>query len=469
MTRALLISASPGELRAALVDAGALIDFRLARTVGESLLGTIHLGRVVRLLPALKAALVEIGLDRPAYLSAEDATTRGDLGGLAEGAAVLVQVKRDARADKAAAVSMRLRLAGRLLEWTPTRTGIAVDAVEVRARKRLEDILASALASGEGIRLLPPATHASKAALGGEIAVLRARWAAIAARRADALPPCCLEQVPPLSALLAELVDATVTRIVIDDAAVLAEARAWLKRDRPELTIPVDQHRETTTLFEAEGVAESISALSDLTVTLPGGGMIAIEPTSAATFVDVDSGALAEERRSGEEALLAVNVEAAGEIARQIRWRGLAGAIVVDFISLRRSAAREQLLSAFRTALEAGALEAQLLGWTKLGHVELIRPRRRAPLHEILFERGSQGGLVKTALTVALEALAAAERRIAAAPAAALVLRVHPEVAAALQGAAALAREGMQARAGRSLAILAEPARARDGFDIGPA
>jgi hypothetical protein len=90
-------------------------------------------------------------------------------------------------------------------------------------------------------------------------------------------------------------------------------------------------------------------------------------------------------------------------------------------------------------------------------------------LHEILFERGAQGGLVKTALTVALEALAAAARAIAEAPAAALTLRVHPAVAAALQGVAAPVRERLEARTGRSLRILAEPARARDGFDIGPA
>ena len=467
MSAELLISASPGELRAALVAAGDLIDFRLARTVGGSLLGAIYLGRVLRLLPALDAALVEIGLERPAYLGAADALPRGDLAGLTEGAAILVQVKRDARADKAAAVSMRPRLVGRLLEWTPMRSGIAVDAVEVRARKRLESAVAGALAAGEGVRLLPAATHAPTEALAAEIAALRARWAAIAARRGDATSPACLERVPPLAALLTEFVDERLQRIVVDDAALLAEARAWLARERPASTAAVEPHRAATALFEAHGVAESIAALGDLRVRLPGGGALIIEPMATVTFIDVDSGALAEERRSGEEALLAVNVEAAAEIARQIRWRGLAGAIVVDFITLRRSAAKERLLAALRGALDAGAIEAQLLGWTKLGHVELIRPRRQAPLHEILYERGPQGGQVKSALTVALEALAAAERQIAATPAAAVTLRVHPAVAEALQGVAAPALQRLETRSGRGLAILAEPSRARDGFDIG--
>ncbi len=378
-------------------------------------------------------------------------------------------MKRDARADKAAAVSMRLRLTGRLLEWTPLRPGIAVEAAEVRARKRLEAALSGELAAGEGIRLLPAAAHASPEALTGEIAALRARWAAIAARRAAASPTRCLDRMPPLAALLRELADEKVERIVFDDAAVLAEARTWLARERPELQAPLAHHRETATLFEAHGIAETVAALWDLRVSLPGGGALTIEPTAAAILIDVDSGSLAEERSTGEDALLAVNVEAAAEVARQIRWRGLAGAIIVDFITLRRSAAKARLLDAFRAALAVEASDVQLLGWTRLGHMELIHPRRHAPLHEVLFERGAHGGLAKTALTVALEALAAAERRIAELPAAALALRVHPEVAAALQGIAAPARERLESRTGRSLKIVAEPVRARDGFDIGPA
>lgn len=469
MSRDLLIAASPGELRAALVEDGDLIDFHLARTVGESQVGAIFLGRVVRLLPALRAALIEIGLDRAAYLSAGDAVPRGDLGSLTEGAEALVQVKRDARADKAAAVSMRLRLAGRLLEWTPLRPGIAVDAVAAKARKRLETELAEALQAGEGIRLLAGAADAPAEALAGEIAALRQRWTAVSAQRSEAPPPRCLDRTPPLAALLRELADETVARLIFDDAAVLAEARASLARGRPELQASLTHHREMATLFEVHGIADRVSALGDLRVKLPGGGALSIEPTAAAILIDVDSGSLAEERSTGEDALLAANIEAAVEIARQIRWRGLAGAIVVDFITLRRSAARERLWNAFQGALAAGAVDAQLLGWTRLGHMELIRPRRHPPLHEILFERGAQGGLAKTALTVALEALAAAERAIADAPAATPVLRVHPEVAAALQGVAAPARERLEARAGRSLRILAEPARGRDGFDIGPA
>lgn len=465
MTRRLLIAAAPGELRAALVEDGELRDFRLARTVGASAVGEVHLGRAVRLLPALRAALVEIGQARPAFLSADDGLQR-DLEGLHEGAAVLVQVKRDARADKAAAVTQRIRLTGHFLDFIPFRPGVIAEELAVAQRERTVARVAGLLETGEGARLHPTAVRAAEAALAAEIAALRARWREIERRREAAEPPACLETRPPLAALLAEFADATLERIAVDDPTVLAEARRWLAQEAPALAERLAMHREGAALFEAEGVADVVASLLDLRIALSAGGAVAIEPTSAATLIDVDSGSLGEERGGGEEALLAVDLAAAEAIARQIRLRGLAGALVVDFVALRRREMRERLLEAFRTALAHEVPDAQLLGWTRLGHAELTRPRRRAPLHEILCERTAVGGLVKTALTVALDALAAVQRQVAAQPGRALTVHAHPEVAAALQGEAAPARAALEARLGRPLAIVPEPAWARETLEI---
>jgi len=465
MTRSLLIAVSPGELRAAVVEAGELRDFRLARTVGASAVGEVRLGRVVRLLPALRAALVEIGQARPAFLSADDAQKR-DFEGLHEGAAVLVQVKRDARADKAAAVTQRLRLAGHYLDFVPLRPGVIAEELAVAQRERAAAKVAALLEAGEGARLHPASLRAADAALAAEVQALRARWREIERLRAAAEPPSCLETVPPLAALLAEFADAALERIAVDDAAVLAEAKRWLAREAPALAERLVPHREARSLFEAEGVADAVAGLLDLRIALPGSGAITIEPTAAATLIDVDSGALGDERGGGEEALLGVDLAATEAIARQIRLRGLAGALVVDFVALRRREMRERLLEAFRGALAKEVPEAQLLGWTRLGHAELTRPRRRAPLHEILCERTAAGGLVKTALTLALEALAAVQRQAAAIPGRALALHVHPELVAALEGEAAPALAALETRLGRPLALAPEPAWARETLDI---
>jgi len=465
MTRSLLIAASPGELRAALVDAGELRDFRLARTVGASAVGEVHLGRIVRLLPALHAALVEIGQPRPAFLGADDALQRG-LAGLHEGAGILIQVKRDARADKAAAVTQRLRLAGHYLDFLPLRPGVIAEELAVAQRERASARVAGLLLAGEGARLHPTCLHAADAALAAEMQALRARWREIELRRVAAEPPARLEAVAPLAALLAEFADAAVERILVDDAVLLGDARHWLQREAPHLAERLALHREGQPLFEAEGVADAAAALLELRIALPGGGVITIEPTAAATLIDVDSGALGAERGEGEEALLAVDLAAAEAIAQQTRLRGLAGALVVDFVPLRRREMRERLLEAFRGALARETPEAQLLGWTRLGHVELTRPRRRAPLHEILCERTASGGLVKTALTLALEALAAAARQAVAMPGRGLVLHARPEILTALEGEAAAARAALETRLGRPLALVSEPAWARETLDI---
>jgi len=316
------------------------------------------------------------------------------------------------------------------------------------------------------VRIRPAAAAAPSENLAAAIATLRARWAAIEERRARAEPPACLETVPPLARLLEAFVDEAVEEIVVDDSAVLAETRAWLAREKQGLVEHLSLHRGPPPLFEMAGVGDAVASLLDPRVALAGGGALTIEPTAAATLIDVDSGSLEGEGRSGEDALLAVNLEAAATVARQIRLRGLAGALVVDFIALRRRESRERLLEAFRAALAIATPEVQLLGWTRLGHVELTRPRREAPLHEIVFEHAGHGGYIKTTLTVGLEALAATARRSAAEPARAPELCVHPGVAAVLAGEASPARKALETRLGQPLAVVAEPGRARDSFDI---
>jgi Rne/Rng family ribonuclease len=464
--RRLLIPASPGELRGAVAEAEELVDFRLVRTVGRSAVGDLFLGRVVRLQPAMRAALVDIGQARPAYLSADDAAPRQGLTGLTEGANVVVQVKRDARADKAAAVTLRPRLRGPLLDWTPARSGVVSEDVVPRLREAAVARVSGLLRDGEGVRLHTSAGDASSEALGSAIAALRARWTRVEEHRARTEAPSCLESIPPLERLLEALADEAVDEVLVDDPRVLSDARAWFLQERPALAERLSLHRGSPTSFEVAGIAEAVDALLELRMGLPAGGAITIEPTAAATLIDIDSGSLEGEGRRGEDALLVVNLEAAAVVARQIRLRGLAGALVADFIALRRRENRERLLEAFRAALAAEVPEAQLLGWTRLGHIELTRPRREAPLHEIVFERTDAGGYIRTVLTVGLAALAAVERRVVSAPACAPELRAHPAVAAILAGEAGPARQALEARLGRPLAIVAEPSRARDSFDI---
>jgi ribonuclease G len=463
VSRALLLACSPGEVWAALVEDGALTGLRVLRAGARGRAGEIFLGRVVALRPELPAALIDIGLDRAGFLSAEDAAPAG-LAGLHEGDAVLVQVTKEARGDKATGLSMRPRLAGRLLVLTPRRPGIAAEpALAAEEVQRLTALLSAAVQEGEGFVLRAAAKGATAVALAQEAAALRARWRAIETERAAATPPLLLEEgVAPVVQALEEFAALAPDAIILDDRAAFAEARRWLAGHRLELTERLQLHRAAAPLFEEHGVAEAVASALAPQVALAGGGRIAIEQTRAATMVDVDMGS-GGGGRDPAGAALAVNLAAAQAVARQIRLRGLAGPIIVDFIGMKRRAERDQVRDALAAALRG---EAELLGWTRLGHLELVRQRRHAPLAELLFERTPEGGWVKTPLTVAFEAVRALDRAAAAAPPRAPALHLHPEVAAALDRAGRAARHELERRLGRTVAIVSEPGRVRSSFDI---
>lgn len=465
MSSELLLSSSPGELWAALVRDGALEGLRVLRAGRSGRVGEVLLGRIVALKPELPAALVDIGLDRPGFLSAEDAQPGAGLAGLQEGQAVVVQVTKEARGDKATGLTLRLRLAGRLLALTPGRPGIAADtALEPDEARRLAAELAAIARPEEGFLLLKPAAGADAAALAEEADALRQRWRRIEAASRDARPPRALEEpAAPVALALTEFAPERPDAVILDDRAAFAEARRWLERHRPALAERLELHRGTAPLLEERGVAGDVEAALAPRLALAGGGALTIEETAAATLIDVDMGSAAAGRGEAGRAILAVNLAAAREVARQIRLRGLAGPIVVDFIGMRRREQRERVRAALAEAL---AGEAELLGWTRLGHFELVRKRRQTPLSELLFERMPGGGRAKTALTVALEALRALDRAAAATPPRAAVLRLHPDVAAVLDGAARPARQELERRLGRPVELVAEPGRARDRFDI---
>lgn len=463
LPRTLFIAVSPGELWAALREGDELVELRLFRPGGGGQAGALYLGRIVALRPELPAALVDIGLQRPAFLSAEDAAPRTGLAGLTEGQAIIVQVTKEARVDKATGVTARPRLVGRWLELTPGRPGIAaargLDAAE---RARLDAALGEgAGAAGEaedGFFLRRAAAGIAAAGLVDEAAALRARWRAILARRAAVTPPAALEEgAPPAVTLIAEFAAAPLDAIMIDDRAAFAATRHWLAARQPEWAARLALHSEAEPLFEQAGIASAVAGALAARVPLPGGGALLIAPTAAATLIDVDSGGAP---------ILAANLAAARVAARHIRLRNLAGAIVIDFISMKRRGERARVAEALAAALADDPAGVEMLGWTRLGHMELVRKRRHPALSELLYERDEDGGLVKTALTVALEALRAVARE-AAAPGRGLALHVGPAVAAALtDGPAREARRSLEARLGQALAIIAEPGRAPATFDI---
>ncbi|HEX6443357.1 MAG TPA: ribonuclease E/G [Stellaceae bacterium] len=389
MRRELLISAGPGEWRAALLEDGAAVELYLER--GDlPAPGSVFVGRVIRVLPGLDAALVDIGTERPGFLPSRRGEKPPE-----EGARVVVQLRREAQQDKGALLSARI----------------------IRPAGSLE--LGALLADAD--RLDPPAQLYPKPNLSGGMALRLLT-------RPDAIVTDDVGEIPEL-------------RTAFPDVAVA--------RLDPEVW-PVD----LDALFEA--------ALSP-TLTLPGGGSIHIAETRAATLIDVDTGI--PEAGSFERAALAVNLTATETIARQLRLRQIGGGVVVDFAGLEGRVARDEVRQALAAALAVDPAKPQILGWTRLGHLEVVRPRRGRPLSAAMLEPESTR---KTVVAVAFEALRALQREARARPAANWRITASLAVAAALRGAAARGLKSLEERLGRRIAIATEPEDDIRDFDIAP-
>ena len=385
MSRRLVISALPGETRAALLEDGRLAEITIRRDDRPSHLGSLYHGRVAKVDKALDAAFVELGLERHGLLPLSEAPGRR----LSEGDAVVVRVLREAAGGKG------LRLSARIIDPPPD--------LEQRAR--------------------------------------------------DSRPPALLARGDdPLERLLAA--GAPPDEIVVDDAALHGEIAARLGRGeaaRGRLGLDL----EPRPLFEREGLEAEIEALLEPRVALPSGGHLLIEPVRTLTAIDVNSGRH-DGRGAAADQALAVNLEAAAEIPRQLRLRAISGLIVVDFLALEQERARRQVAAALRDHLKGNAEPSRVFPMAPSGLLEMTRRRGRPALHELLTAPCGigGGGRVKDPATIAFEALRAVRAEAAARPGARITLRGDRAVISALEaGPAAAARQALEARLGRSLTL----------------
>jgi ribonuclease G len=283
---------------------------------------------------------------------------------------------------------------------------------------------------------------------------LARRWCEIVDRASRLEPPARLDPAASFAAALARSMPAA-DEILVDDPAAIPELRPAFPDNsvahRPEAEWPID----LDAVFD-----EALSA----TLALPGGGSVHFEATRAGMLIDVDAGT--PETGSPERTGMMANLAAAATIARQIRLRNLGGGIVVDFVGLDIRSAREKVRMALAEALAPDPAAPQLLGWTRLGHFELVRPRRSRPLAEGLLEPRPGGALIKTAITVSHEALRALRRAARAESGRRWRITVAPEVAAALAGAAVEAVRQAEQRFARDIAIEADPGCERERFQI---
>jgi ribonuclease G len=485
----ILFSASPGETRAALVADGRLIELLVEREASAGLVGNVYLGRVGKLMPSMEAAFVELGTPRAGFLARAEARTPLDAEGrltrpreqlgsgtplgriVSEGEAILVQVTKDATGSKGPRLSTQIALPGHWLVYGPGHPGLAVSRriTDGAERARLEAVLAPQLAPGEGVILRTAAEGVEGVELLDDLVVLRKQWQALLARaRAARAPALLLAEPDPIARVLRDHAGPALRRVFCDSREARGRAAAFLARHGAAAAIEVSLHQGTEPLFARHEVEAQIAAALEPEVALPSGGRLVIGTLEALTAIDVDTARHAGTGRF-EDTVLAVNLEAAAEIARQVRLRNIAGLIVVDFVHMDRPGDRARVADAMRAAFAADPVAVQLGGMTPLGLYEMTRKRVRESLRDQLTapcDACHGAGRLKSAVTVAYELLRAAARAAEAAAGRELRVVAAPAVAAALDGEARPARLALEARLGRPLLLSAEPGYGRERFDI---
>ena len=369
--------------RAAVLTGGRLTDLYIDHAGRPSLLGAIFLGRVERIATGLDGAFIDLGMGKSGLLIASDA--RGPKGRverigtlLRTGQSVIVQVKTDAVGGKGPSLTMDVTLPGRFLVHTPLGRSVAVSKrlgsgpARAELARRVE-----AVAVGQGWIVRAGAAAASDDLLAAEADALRMAWRSVSVAAEGGAAPALL--LPGLDAARRALVEhgaAEPGHILVDGPEFLRDLTGWCEERAPDLADRIVRHDGLPRLFDLRDLDAEIDRLLGPRVPLSGGGSLVIERTEAMTVVDVNAG----ERGNP----LDVNLEAATEIARQLRLRNVGGIVVVDFVNMRSRGESERLLTALAGAVESDPAQTQVYGMSKLGLVEMTRARRGTALADLL-------------------------------------------------------------------------------------
>ncbi|MEN0035614.1 MAG: ribonuclease G [Cellvibrio sp.] len=423
MSEEILINVSPVETRVALVENGVVQEFYIERSHGESYVGNIYKGKVVRVLPGMQAAFVDIGLERTGFIHAADMMPEPPEGEVRraevpdirtlvrEGQTLLVQVAKDPISTKGARLTTHLTLSSRYLVYMPNSShiGVSTRIEDEQERERLRQAVEAEVAEQNirgGFIVRTVAESAEIEAITADIPFLRQLWDDLSAKLPSLGVPAELHRDMPLYLrALRDMARAPIDRVRVDSRLTWQQMQEFAAKYAPQLVELIELYSGDRPLLELYGVEEEIHRALEPRVPLKSNGYLIIEQTEAMTTVDVNTGAFVGHRNL-EETIFKTNLEAASSIARQLRLRNLGGIIILDFIDMKDPEHQRQVLRTLEKALEKDHAKTRITGVSELGLVEMARKRTRESLGQMLCEPCPvcQGrGQVKSAETVCYE------------------------------------------------------------------
>ena len=366
----------------ALTAGGRLVELKVVRRDTPSHIDSVFLGRLERVMPELDAAFVDIGIGHAGFLRAADRAGIEDWP--PPGAPLLVQVRTDGEGDngKGPRLSMNLAVTGRYLVYHPVGGGVTFsrrienESERERLRGHVEDLLEG------GVVLRTAAAGASLDVLRTDATDVMERWEKIRRQAFDSQPPADLTaHIPgerdPITRMLRDH-GATLEEVILDDRAMAR--RLQDEMDRLGEPIRVRWHNGPMPAFDIDDVAGQIDTALAERIVLESGIELLFEPGETLCAIDVDSATAGGRQGRAPRRPVEVNLEAAPAIAQQLRLRSIAGAVVIDFVTMRSTYDRDKVQAALAEALAHDPVPTQLYGFTRLGHFELTRARRGATL-----------------------------------------------------------------------------------------
>ena len=501
----IVINADGPETRVALVEDGYLGELYIERKRERGIAGNIYKGRVERVLPGMQAAFVNIGLEKSAYLHVSDVRgTPDDLkrlfaGGdasahgndedeeaadaarvgsgariedlLKEGQEIVVQVTKEPISTKGARTTRYVSLPGRHLVFMPTvdHVGISRRISSDKERRRLREIVDSMRPPGSGFIVRTVADGISERELKSDMEFLIKLWNEVV-RRAEGgrCPAIIYNDLDLLLRTVRDLFTADVAKLIIDSRAEYDRVKKFIAAMMPDFTGLIELYEGNDPIFDGFGIEIEIDRALERKVWLKSGGYLIVDEMEALTAIDVNTGRFVG-KSSLEDTITKTNMEAAREVAEQLRIRSIGGMIVVDFIDMDRPHNREKVTRAFNENLRKDRSKAAVTRISELGLIEMTRKRTRESLLHTLTEpcTSCEGkGYTKSRKTVTYELFRELRRQGDLVEGDTVLLEVHPDVAAVLAAADRAFLEEMEKRLQKRIIVKARGSFHVEDFEI---
>ncbi len=487
MTKEMIFNCTEHETRIAILSNGILSNINIERTAESGLVGNIYKGRVVRVLPGIQAAFVDIGLERTAFLYVSDVFTDfADLEFLVseeeeavdqeniefetrarrepaniedlimEGQEILVQVAKEPIGTKGARLTTHISLPGRNLVLMPTvgHIGISRRIQNEEERRKLKDIIERLRPEKYGFIARTVSEGKREDELKADLEYLVRIWENIRAKRDRVgVPGLVHKEIGMTLKAIRDLYTKDVSRVMIDSEAEYRKIKEFMSNYMPNVNYYMELYDKGEPIFDAFGIELDISRALNRKVWLKSGGYIVIETTEALCAIDVNTGKYVG-KRNIEETILNTNLEAVKEIAYQLRLRNVGGIIIIDFIDMENEAHREKVFNTLREEMEKDKNKTNILKISELGLIEMTRQRSGKNLDRIISETCPycEGkGTIKSRMTTCFEIFRQLEREGLGNMKSTLCVLANPDIAKLLLEDEKNTIEKLEAKLGKKI------------------